>query len=241
MTWVVDKSLDVLLRQIDEAAPNRSKASDGSVGDPDHQARDSDHNPQDSEDSSDGNDPDDQVDARDFTHDPRNGADMHVVAEALRASRDPRILYVIFDGRIFSSYPTSTRKAWEWGTYSGENDHSKHMHVSVNDLLNDTVTLWKIGIDDMQLSDKLTSTDPKVNGKSLNEAFGMMLIRLDYLANRLGLAATLERIEAAALDDGDVTVQMSAEQVAELKSVIDALRADLPGLIADEEAQRLSS
>lgn len=54
-----------------------------------------------------------------------------IFAEALRASRDPRIRYVIHETRLFSSYATSTRQPWAWGPYSGANPHSSHVHVSV--------------------------------------------------------------------------------------------------------------
>lgn len=143
-TWVVDKGLDVLLAQLNAHAPNRRKDSDGSIGDADHQSRTSAHNPQDTEDSADGNDPDNQVDARDFTHDPANGADMHQMTEEIRLSRDPRVELVIWDEEQFSSYSTPTRKAWEWGPYSGENDHTKHAHVQVRDKGNDNTAPWKV-------------------------------------------------------------------------------------------------
>lgn len=142
--FVMDRGLDQLLAQINEAAPGRSKASDGGVGDADHALRESQHNP---ESPPPPGNPDDQVDARDFTHDPAHGADMGVVSEAIRQSRDVRVHYVIFNGRIFSSYATNGRNAWEWGTYTGTNMHRSHMHVSVNDIHHDETQRWKIGID----------------------------------------------------------------------------------------------
>lgn len=154
MAFVVDKGLDVLRDQIDAKAPNRSKASDGSIGDPAHAARDSDHNPERTRDSSDGNDPDYQVDARDFTHDPAYGADMGKIAEALRLSKDRRIQYVIFNRRIFSSYASGGVPAWTWRPYSGSDPHTGHMHISVVDNPNDVTTPWSIG-DDMEQSDTL--------------------------------------------------------------------------------------
>lgn len=122
MAWRVAASLDVLLEQINEAAPNRDKASDGSIGDTDHSKRTSDHNPW----CGPG-----VVTARDFDHDPAAGADMNEWAEALRKSRDPRIKYVIWNKRMFSSYPTSGYAAWTWRPYTGPNLHTIHMHVSV--------------------------------------------------------------------------------------------------------------
>lgn len=147
MAWVVDRSLDVLLAQIDAAAPGRSKASDGSIGDAAHAASVSAHNPQRTWESSDGNDPDFQVDARDITHDPRfAGSDMGLVTEAIRQSKDRRVRLVIFNKRIFASYANGSRPAWTWGPYSGDNDHSKHAHVETNDLHNDSLAPWRISL-----------------------------------------------------------------------------------------------
>lgn len=141
---VPDRGLDVLLAEINSIAPGRSKTSDGWIGDQDHQSRDSDHNPE----TIPGNPPD-QVDARDFTHDPAHGADMAVISEKLRKSRDRRISYVIFNRRIFSSYAANGYPAWTWRPYSGDNPHDKHMHVSVVDNPHDVTAPWGIGAQDM--------------------------------------------------------------------------------------------
>jgi len=140
--WVVDKGLDVLFAQINAAAPGRSKASDGSIGDAAHQATESEHNPE--HPAPPGN-PDNQVDAGDFTHDPAHGADMGMVSEAIRRSHDPRVAYVIFNRRIYSGNPGPA--PWTWRTYTGSNPHTKHMHVSVLDLTHDQTQPWQIGID----------------------------------------------------------------------------------------------
>lgn len=150
--FVVDRGLDRLRDQIDEAAPGRSKKSDGSIGDAAHRLRSSEHNPESP--PAPGN-PDNQVDARDFTHDPKHGADMGEIAEAIRLSRDRRVSYVIFHGRMFSSYSTPSRKAWEWGPYRGSDPHDEHMHISVNDQHHDETQDWTIRMPD---SKQLTST-----------------------------------------------------------------------------------
>lgn len=142
--WVADRGVLKLRSQVDAAAPRRRKGSDGIVGDLSHQSRTSDHNPQDPAPA--GNPPN-QVDAVDLTHDPENGADMAVVTESVRRSKDRRVKYVIFNKRIFSSYATNGREAWEWGPYDGSNGHEKHAHVSVNDQHHDETHDWRIGID----------------------------------------------------------------------------------------------
>lgn len=119
MTWRVARSLDQLLAQLNMLAPNRSRASDGSIGDAAHQLQGSasDHNPWYGPGI---------VTARDFTHDPRNGLDCNKLAAALIASRDPRIKYIIWQGRICDSRAQSN--PWTWQPSSG---HYQHLHLSV--------------------------------------------------------------------------------------------------------------
>jgi hypothetical protein len=117
--WKLAPSLLALLAQINAAHPKRSKASDGTIGDERHQHEKSDHNPNERG----------IVCAVDITHDPANGCDGDKLSEALRLSRDPRIAYVIFNRRIFSS----TVKAWTWRPYNGSSPHDHHVHVSVID------------------------------------------------------------------------------------------------------------
>lgn len=127
MSWRLAKSLDALRRQVNVLAPHRSKASDGTIGDAAHASRSSDHNPW-VTDGAMG-----VVTALDLTHDPANGCDAEAIAQALVASRDPRIKYVIWNRRIARSYPKVGLPAWQWTTYSGRNPHTKHVHVSVVD------------------------------------------------------------------------------------------------------------
>lgn len=132
MAWRLAKSLEKFRSQINESAPNRSKVSDGTVGDTSHQARPSDHNP----------DKNGVVKAIDITHDPRNGVDCNKIAEALRASKDKRISYIIWNRRIWN--PSISDR---WRTYSGSNPHDKHLHLSVKptSALYDSTAAWQIG------------------------------------------------------------------------------------------------
>jgi hypothetical protein len=119
MSYRIAKSLATLRDQINALSPNRSKASDGWIGDAAHSARRSDHNP----------DGSGIVRALDITHDPAHGIDGDKLAAALIASRDPRIKYIIWNRRILSG--RAGPQAWVWRPYSGANPHTKHLHLSV--------------------------------------------------------------------------------------------------------------
>jgi hypothetical protein len=138
MAWRVARSLDTLLAQFNSRYPDRSKASDGSIGDAAHAASTSDHNPW----VKDG--PMGVVTARDFTHDPAHGMDIDRLTDELAASRDPRIKYVIANGYILDSRPGN--RPWQWVRYTGANQHNKHFHLSVmsSKALYDDARPWNI-------------------------------------------------------------------------------------------------
>lgn len=117
MAYRIAKSLDTLRNQINHKYPERSKASDGWIGDAKHSSRTSDHNPN----------PAGVVCALDITHDPAHGCDSRELAETLRLNRDSRLSYVISNSRIFSA----TISPWQWRPYTGANKHDKHCHISV--------------------------------------------------------------------------------------------------------------
>jgi len=136
--WRVAKSLLTLRDQVNAKFPNRSKASDGTIGDAAHQSRDSDHNPW----VSDGNIG--VVTAMDVTHDPAHGCDGNLLAGAIHAARDPRVKYVIFNSRIARSYVKNGNPPWTWLPYTGQNKHDHHVHISVKaEKANyDSTTAW---------------------------------------------------------------------------------------------------
>jgi peptidoglycan hydrolase-like protein with peptidoglycan-binding domain len=112
--------------QANRMAPNRSKISDGSIGDEAHSKRKTDHNP------SGG-----FVHAIDLTHDPANGFDVHQLARQISQSGDTRIKYIISQGKIWN--PTKGDMPGHWRPYSGENPHNHHAHFSVrSNARNDT-------------------------------------------------------------------------------------------------------
>ncbi|HZH74401.1 MAG TPA: peptidoglycan-binding protein [Archangium sp.] len=124
--WRIAKALEQLLAELNSHAPNRSKLSDGAIGDAAHASRTSDHNPW-VDDGGMG-----VVTARDFTHDPAHGADMNKIVAHLVKRRDPRIKYIIWNWKMWRSYDKLGVSAWTPTDYTGSNGHTKHAHVSVN-------------------------------------------------------------------------------------------------------------
>lgn len=101
--------------------PNRSRASDGLIGDSAHKKTKSDHN--------EGN-------AFDLTHDPDNGVDCHFFSKL--ALLDYRVSYVIWNRQIYNA--NSAEKGWR--PYKGKNGHTHHMHVSIKADLRDIASPW---------------------------------------------------------------------------------------------------
>ena len=123
--WRVARSLLALRDQINHKFPSRSKASDGTIGDAAHASRSSDHNPW-VIDGADG-----VVTAMDITHDPLHGCSGETLAEAIRAARDSRVKYIIWNRRISNSSLIGGAAAWQWRAYHGTNGHTHHVHISV--------------------------------------------------------------------------------------------------------------
>lgn len=162
-------SLTTLRNQINEAWPNRNKASDGWIGDAAHAKEKSEHNP-----NSAG-----VVTALDITHDPKNGVHGGDIAEAL--NDDSRTWYVIWN-----------RKIWDvkWIPYWGRNPHDRHVHISVRqDKANyDNANQWNIGGD-------MPASQDVIDETAIRQGYNGWLLRdpnrqeiNDWLANK----ATLE-------------------------------------------------
>lgn len=149
------KSLETLRDQVNAAYPNRSKKSDGWIGDVRHQkAGTSDHLPNKAG----------VVTAIDITNDPANGLDSRTLAENLVASRDERIKYIISDGQIVSS----KQQPWKWRKYTGANGHFHHVHISVmpTPALYDGAGPWQIN--SAAVLPRTTKTDEQQAGTTAN-------------------------------------------------------------------------
>lgn len=131
-SWHLAPCLVTLREEVDRKWPNRSRVSDGEIGDAAHAARQSDHNP----------DAHGVVHARDFTTaNNRQGRRIRRVIKKACIG-DHRVWYVIANGYIYSqTYNWKARK------YTGSDPHTGHVHVSVNyasKLANSTAP-WNVG------------------------------------------------------------------------------------------------
>lgn len=143
--WKVSAPIEALGRQIEARWPDRHPA-DGTVASQNHDAWNprSDHRP----DPYTGPGIVRALDAGETVE-----GDGEVLAEALRAGRDPRVRYVIHEGRLFSSYDHANGPAWSWRPYTG-GGHRDHVHVSVLATVDAQGQPWVLGglEDDMALT-----------------------------------------------------------------------------------------
>ena len=123
MAWKLAPAVKAMFTSANAIGPHRNKASDGTIGDPAHSARSSDHNPNEWG----------YVMAGDLTHDPANGIDCNLLADMARL--DTRTKYVIWNRKI-------ARGGESWRPYTGANPHDKHMHVSVTEGGRDQTHPW---------------------------------------------------------------------------------------------------
>ncbi|GMA33499.1 hypothetical protein [Litorihabitans aurantiacus] len=126
MAWYLSPALQQLRAQINALCPGRDRRSDGAVGDTSHQARPSDHNP--ARDST----PPGMVRAIDIDEDltgPGGPTDGPAAALVAAIITDPRVAYVIYEGRIWQNPAVFSNGGWR--RYSGVNAHLSHVHVSV--------------------------------------------------------------------------------------------------------------
>lgn len=114
-------SLTKLRAEFNALNPSRDKASDGWIGDPAHQATNSDHNP-------DGNGDVHAIDV-DETGPWPNGITMEKMVQFIlarcRSGAEARLKYIIYERRIWSA-----SSSWAQQSYSGGNPHDQHAHFS---------------------------------------------------------------------------------------------------------------
>lgn len=111
-SWHLAPALSRLRDEVNAKWPNRSKASDGTIGDAAHSSRTSDHNPNSRR----------SVNAIDIT---AKGIDTDTLIAA--AKRHPSVRYIIFNRRIMNRDIGNFRSR----PYNGSNPHTQHVHISL--------------------------------------------------------------------------------------------------------------
>lgn len=129
--WTVVPCLLRLRNDFNAVAPDRDRASDGTIGDANHSSS-SDHTPDEISDALRGRDPDNvnEVHALDVDADLRvPGLSMENVVQFLlarcRSGAETRLHYIIYNRRIWSA-----SNGWRQEAYTGANAHDRHAHFS---------------------------------------------------------------------------------------------------------------
>jgi hypothetical protein len=180
-SWRVADALLTLRAEVNARWPNRDKRSDGTIGNAEHAARSSDHNPW-LKSSGVGVvralDVDKDLDGPATDARPAGEATAATwLAEHLRGlgkAGDPRLVgggYVIWNRRIASEVG-----AWAWRPYSGANPHTHHVHVSVsrNSPAFDSASSWGVLQEDTLSADdtaRLARIESKID-EVLTQLYG---------------------------------------------------------------------
>jgi hypothetical protein len=248
--WFLAPSLAALRDQANSLWPNRDRASDGSIGDSSHSARSSDHNPDwaapgtrrgivrayDLDEDLDGNGTD-------------RGAELAWWVQHLASTRDPRVAYVIYEGRIMSS----TIAPWTWRPYSGVNAHRKHVHVSILHTVaaEQNTSPW-FPEEDMPLNtadlekirNELRAVLNEGTGKGQEDWAGTSAADLDVgqktfneaRAARSGVAVLLARTPD--VDEAQLAAELAPLIVANPRSISDTDLDAIATAVADEQHRR---
>ena len=183
MSYSIAPAAQAILDQATALWPDRSRASDGTIGDQAHASRTSDHNP----------DSRGIVHAADLTHDPAHGCDNHVNAEQVKD--DPRVKYVIWNRRIWNPSVSLS-----WRPYTGSNPHDHHMHVSVTVAGENDTSPWFTTEDDMPLNDADLFTIGVIVKKALADV-GLATLSEQEQRRARKTRERLARIEAELAED----------------------------------------
>ena len=153
MSWKLSRAAAQIREQLDDNYPERSRKSDGTLGDARHSARKSDHNP----------DANGWVRAIDFTADLGVSIDetadlVEQIRKYAKRANKKRISYIIFNGRIASPILN-----WKWRKYRGSNPHKSHWHLSFTTLGDEDGSFFDIPM----LGGEIER--PKKNGRKLGK------------------------------------------------------------------------
>lgn len=133
--WTLVPCLVALRGEFNSIAPDRDKASDGSIGDAAHRQTNSDHNPDEESAALRDHDADSKNEVHAIDVDNSGpwppGFSMELAVQHIlrrcRSGQERRLKYIIYNRRIWSS-----SSGWTQRTYDGANPHDKHAHFSAS-------------------------------------------------------------------------------------------------------------
>jgi HAMP domain-containing protein len=228
-SWRLNGSLTRFREAVNQAYPDRDKTTDGTIGDPAHQARDSDHNP----------DPDGTVDAWDMDRD-LNGKGKPYAADIEKLKRvfqaHPAARYWIHNDQI-----AHVRDGWVRRPYNpndpDRNKHLEHVHWNTNQATENSTAPWIIpGAEE----DELDATQAKqlrdthfTTAQAIPNPTGEGRVPLHVWAAWMtnAIKALTAAVTSVAANVGD------RDAVTDLANEMGALAADV-NRFAEEERQR---
>jgi hypothetical protein len=165
MSWKLSRAAVQLREQIDDNYPERSRKSDGTIGDARHSARKSDHNP----------DKNGWVRAIDITADLGVSIDetsdlVEQIRKYAKRANKKRISYIIYNNRIASPILN-----WKWRKYRGSNPHKAHFHVSFTTLGDNDESFFNIpmlGGTDERSKENGRELGEDISGSSVSDLYG---------------------------------------------------------------------
>jgi hypothetical protein len=234
--WYLAPALAVGRSEINGRWPNRDRTSDGTIGDPPHAARKSDHNP-----NARGSVNALDIDATDVN--------MRTILDAFE--RHPSAHYWIFNRQI-----ADADNDWRRLYYSGENPHTNHAHMSIRQEIRAEQDRRAWGIHPSREEDLLpderqmlkdvlyvlTSVDPPEGGSKIHVAVATerILNKLNQLQTQQSSMHTslLNAISAIGkLDPEAFTAALAASPEA-LSALTSAMKAQLPLIPTAKEVAR---
>jgi hypothetical protein len=228
--WQLAPSLLLIVEQFDKVYPTRDRRSDGSIGDQAHASRSSDHNPYDG-----------FVHAVDIDEDIATGRDLKAFAEQLEASRDARIRYVIYEGRILKAYASNGKPAWSWHKYDGPNAHEQHLHLSID--------RTAAARDDLRPWPLTPTEEPDMQSDERQALFDVRYLLITPISQALtAIRGTVQNIAAEVEGAEPVDVDIDEAKIAEIilrtltpEAIAKALGTAQAKAVADEIHKRLES
>jgi len=232
MAWYLNPALSRFRAAVDVRYPDRSKKSDGTIGDEAHQQGNSDHN----------EDPDGSVDALDMDVElngrgGRYAEEVEHLKRAFEAHESSR--YWIHNDQIAERATGWKRRAYKPGDPS-RNKHIKHIHWNTRESHERSTAPWNLEVEDMtpdqaQLlkdSHYVLAKGTRVGGKPvpMHVAVTALVEKVELVLNAVvdqdavdvaELKAKLDKIDREATERAAAEEQREAEQHAELVALIE--------------------